>query len=383
MTRHRFGFSLIEVSIVLIIIGIISALSIEMFGARINNANYTNTKQRMETIAAALNRYYAANGRLPCPAQLHLQPGDAAYGMPIYSGGTPPDTGCDTANPANVTAIGDGNDTAPFPGGPPGSVGTVSIKTTIVSGEWIRLGGVPTRALGLSDEMMYDAFNRKFSYAMMQRFNTAATDGLIIISDGVSSTPVTTAAAFVLISHGRDGKGAFTRAGQIGNGCFSQAGLDNENCDDSNNDVFVETQFNDVERGSATWYDDLILWQDKNTVIGLKASTNNGLSIKFTSTVYKGTEPGSAANVDAICNAAYPGYAFCNLTDMATHGPVGGLPYAGTYYGVTGWINGGLNNCGGWNGGGNGESLIPANTGWTTQQVSCGNQQPIACCRGF
>lgn len=377
MIQRKHGFSLIEVSIVLVIIGIISAFSIQMFGSRLDSANYTNTKERMETIIDALGRYYAANGKLPCPARADRTLGDPEYGVAIFSDGTPPDTGCDESNPVNQTAI------LNFPHGND-PLGTVSLKVTIAApGEWLRQGAVPTRTLGISDEMMFDSFNRKFTYVMTEKFNTGPIDGMIVINDGFSGTPVTTAAAFALISHGKDGKGAYTRGNSIGIPCFAQPGLDNQNCDPDQ--VFTQTQFNDLNRGAANWFDDLIMWQDKNTVIGLKSSTNAGLSIKFTAAVTKGGLIIDLPAGDDICEGEYHGYRFCTHADLARSGPSGELPDTGHYYGSIGWIAGGSDQCGAWNGGADaGNLLTPAAGGWIlTTAGDCSALHRVACCRQY
>jgi prepilin-type N-terminal cleavage/methylation domain-containing protein len=66
--NQKQGFSLIELSIVLIIIAVVIGLISFSIQARIEAARLYTTKERMELIANAIDAYYAQYGVLPCGA---------------------------------------------------------------------------------------------------------------------------------------------------------------------------------------------------------------------------------------------------------------------------------------------------------------------------
>lgn len=68
MRYKKQGFSLIELSIVLIIIAVVIGLISFSIQARIDSARLYTTKERMQLIANAIDAYYAQYGVLPCGA---------------------------------------------------------------------------------------------------------------------------------------------------------------------------------------------------------------------------------------------------------------------------------------------------------------------------
>jgi len=139
---RKAGFSLVEMAIVLTIIGVVVASSVSMFRSNVDVAKYNDTQDKISTIKTALNRFYAANNRLPCPSQLTKKVGDvgtgtngdASYGEEIYAGL------CDIAyTPANTTV----------------PAGTYKIGA---AGTFVYKGALPTHALALQDNMMYDGY---------------------------------------------------------------------------------------------------------------------------------------------------------------------------------------------------------------------------------
>lgn len=369
--NKKYGFSLIELSIVLVIVGLLSAAAVTILGSRLDTEKYNVTKEKIEVITEALNRFYAANSRLPCPAQGTLKLGDSDFGQSIYSSGTGVDKGCDISNPSNTSAIADNHATNT-------PAGTSSVD--VGGGKWIRQGTVPTRTLGLADAMMYDGYGNKFTYAVTEKFTSNAVNGSIVINDGISSSPVTTSAAFIIVSHGKDAKGAYSSAGTIGVDCNLLDGKDKENCD--RDAVFTETQTNDLQRDSVGWYDDITGWEDRNAVIGLLAQATQGLSIKFTLATYN-ANLGGVVGANTKCALEYPGYTFCNFnSDLTTYGAVGGLPNTSTYFTSLGWVDGDNNTCSSWNGTGSvGDVLSVTSGAWSVSpSANCSDTIRIACC---
>lgn len=254
------GFSLIELAVVVLIIGLLVSFSIKILGDTVSAVKYSDTRKKLAEVKESLYKYYQANGRLPCPAELDLAAGATDYGVEIYSetysGGT---GGCDRAvTPANSAA----------------PSGTLAIDNG--SGVWIRQGALPIKALNLANDMMYDSYGNKFTYVISELFTSgtvsapSTSDGAISINDGVAPTIITSKAVFAVISHGGDQKGAYNSQGTLMLACNSTAGRDNENCNNNAaNSLLTDSQFNDLNRNSSTWFDDMIVWAGKNEIMNL------------------------------------------------------------------------------------------------------------------
>ncbi len=61
------GFSLVELAVVLVLIGIVMTMGLKMVTATLENASYSETKSKQELIKVALIGFLRTNGRLPCP----------------------------------------------------------------------------------------------------------------------------------------------------------------------------------------------------------------------------------------------------------------------------------------------------------------------------
>lgn len=205
------GFTLLELSIVLVLIGIILAGGLVTLSAYLQAAQVNTTVARMDMIENALLDFAVAFNRIPCPSDLTLPPSSPYYGMEAGAGS------------GSAIAIGTGACTG---------TGMVPQATFSASSGAVE-GGVPTRALQLPDDDMYDAWGRRFSYAVDP--TATQTDALPIQAgsnwcgdpitvDDASGSPRTTNAIYAIISHGADGHGAYTS-----NGVMMNAGSDNAN----------------------------------------------------------------------------------------------------------------------------------------------------------
>ena len=79
---------------------------------------------------------------------------------------------------------------------------------------------LPWRTLGLQEELSFDGWRQRLSYRVSPPLTTAgaAGPGDLSVRDGAASVPGTTeltaAAAFVVLSHGENGLGAWLPSGQ-------------------------------------------------------------------------------------------------------------------------------------------------------------------------
>ncbi len=66
-TKHNFGFTLIEIAIVLVIIGLLISTLLAPLNAQLDIKNYNQVRTDLEQIKEALYGYAIVNGSLPCP----------------------------------------------------------------------------------------------------------------------------------------------------------------------------------------------------------------------------------------------------------------------------------------------------------------------------
>ncbi|MFA4915552.1 MAG: type II secretion system protein [Syntrophales bacterium] len=65
--REKKGFSLIEIAIVLVIIGLIMSAGVTIFRSSIQSTRLSTTKTNLDNIKTAVINFAMATGRLPCP----------------------------------------------------------------------------------------------------------------------------------------------------------------------------------------------------------------------------------------------------------------------------------------------------------------------------
>jgi prepilin-type N-terminal cleavage/methylation domain-containing protein len=191
------GFSLLEIAVVLVILSLIASALLTLGTRATEGSRQELTEQRMARIEQALGAFLFRNNRLPCPAIGYAPPNAAEYGVEDAS------ASCTT--------------------------------TRIVSGGiGFHAGTVPVAALSLSDEYMLDGWNRRFTYIVEERAidptiivtadpvgttgPPAANDGrLTVFSEGNAGTTRSDRTMMLLISHGRNGYGAWPMQQPSGN----------------------------------------------------------------------------------------------------------------------------------------------------------------------
>lgn len=187
------GFSLLEMSVVLAIMGTVMGGGLVMLRGTIDSTRYNTTIARMDIIHKTLLDYSLTFNRMPCPASLTLDPTNTNYGIEAASnsntcvGGTPA---------ANFTSSGGAAE-----------------------------GAVPTRSLKLPDEYMYDGWGKRFRYAVNPTktaassfpptSGTACSDGRNLTVNDATGAARSSAALYVLMSHGATGHGGYTQSGTI------------------------------------------------------------------------------------------------------------------------------------------------------------------------
>lgn len=249
------GFTLPLVAAMLLVAAMIAASVLQ----KSNRDEFWNpkveTQKRLQHITDLLVAYQRNNGRLPCPASRLLAYNNVNEGVERTTSGNAC-TGSDTSNPS----------------------GTVYISS---NANMVRIGTVPFKTLGLPREYGEDAWGNKLIYAVTAYYTSTAnfqaatgnSNGRVRIdtyhrtnpTNAGASFTLSNRAAFVLISPGPDGKGAFkanstATAAPIACGSTGAAGdgRDSENCN-ANATFFT---------GSLTMpagpqhYDDQLVWRE-------------------------------------------------------------------------------------------------------------------------
>ncbi len=137
MRTRSGGFTILELSVVLLIIALITSMGVYAGLGALESARRASTENKLTEIEKALMAFRTRYNRLPCPTAISITSStNASYGLESF---------------VNTTVCGGTR------------VGDYAVR-----------GFVPTRALGLPDEFMYDGWGTKFAYTVDR--NAAATD---------------------------------------------------------------------------------------------------------------------------------------------------------------------------------------------------------------
>jgi prepilin-type N-terminal cleavage/methylation domain-containing protein len=176
------GFTLVELTIVLVLAGIVMTMGLGMVTATLENAAYSETKAKQAQIKTSLLGYLRTNGHLPCPT------------VPSSTGGL--------------------------------VSGTAALSCT--GSESDGYGVVPWITLGLPRESVIDGWGSYFTYKVAKRWTaksspandftineltkpTAALTIQGVNAEGAALETTTTEAVVVIVSHGKNGHGAQTQ----------------------------------------------------------------------------------------------------------------------------------------------------------------------------
>jgi prepilin-type N-terminal cleavage/methylation domain-containing protein len=217
------GFTLIELAIVMAVVGLVLGGAVQLLGGQLEHQRSKITDQRLQIAYDALVAFYVTNSHLPCPANGSLVRGDTEFGR-----AQPEDSGaCDVAAVAPSEQV------------------------------------LPWRTLGLQEDHSYDGWRRRLGYHVSAPLTTAGAPGPgdLAVRDGAPGTPgsteLTTSAAFVILSHGENGLGAWLDGGHR----MATTGIpahEDENADGA--PPFVDRPVSQV---AGDVFDDMALWRDK------------------------------------------------------------------------------------------------------------------------
>lgn len=302
--KNTDGFSIVELALVLIIFGMV--ISTVMLGYKYytTRSQANTTAESFNEVGTALFEFQVQQGRYPCPARLNASPADADYGVER----------CDLVTYAPLAGI------DIVPGRDVDGDGDI---------ENAYIGGVPFKSLidpnndgdftdspypDFTEKNAFDFWGNKKTYVISAPLTNPLTfhqdNGVINVIDesDVSLLEVTGTAQALIISHGPNGKGAYSRAGNLVENCAvgiqKQEDQDNgistppdetENCqflnatflnglrNDTNYNYYDDTVKVILSKKSSLWEYTNVAYDDKGTedpsddvFINQVANTNGG-----------------------------------------------------------------------------------------------------------
>jgi prepilin-type N-terminal cleavage/methylation domain-containing protein len=192
-TNNAGGFTLVELSIALVIIGLTLGAVLGVGSAQLQSSRISATKQKIEVIKLALGSYIARNNRLPCPAIATLT------NFPVAD----PNYGVEAADPGTCTG------------------------TMLADG--VATGVVPFVTLGIGDEIASDGYYSRFTYQVTQTATNRTEATIAGLSGDITThdrTPVVVGTApptgtqtnvhlgvVAIISHGANKSGSYSSSG--------------------------------------------------------------------------------------------------------------------------------------------------------------------------
>ena len=222
------GFTLIEMSVVLMILGILFMAFAPGYSLYLKDKRFRTTDARTDDIAAKMFEFRQMNGRYPCPASLTAPRGSATYGQ---------ESNCNTATGPTTAGVYVQN-----------SVRSITARAPFSGTPKVIIGAVPFRALNIPEDAAYDANGSRIVVAVTQGLTNIdafrESEGAISIVNeqnkdfyAANVDPSLPASAnpaasghFVVISPGKTQIGAYSMAGALINPCTGSS-ADIGNCD--------------------------------------------------------------------------------------------------------------------------------------------------------
>lgn len=220
------GFTVLELAIVLVLVGIVIAPAIHLYQQHRIQQDWEETEQNIDSALNEIGGFRAVFGRYPCPAEPTAVPGDTTYGHELAD--------CLTNAPA------------------PGSCANgLCTYTNALSGENVVVGSIPFKTLNLQETEAYDRFLSRLTYAVTLDLTDSASfdlngGGISIVDNNDPTIPLVSpqgSAHFIVLSHGRNQAGSYSRQGQTPAGCLTGSTIEQENCDA--NAVFTSGDFDE------------------------------------------------------------------------------------------------------------------------------------------
>ena len=236
MNKHESGFTLVELAIVLVIVGVLAGTFLSTLGGRIDTTRRAETTDDLAVIKQALYGYAMsqANPSLPCP--------DLRSFLDTTAPNFPNDGKADL-DPADPTKC--DND--------------------------VYVGNLPWQTLGLG---FSDAWNNRYTYWVSLNYVDTTITGFTLATDAVTAgtastiqtrsgavaNPLSTNAIAVVISHGKNGYGTLN-VQNVFTPAVPAANIDEVENADGADQLYMSRQKTEAGVDAAVGeFDDLLIW---------------------------------------------------------------------------------------------------------------------------
>jgi len=273
------GFTLLEMAIVVLIAGILLSIVIQIYAGYMANRRVRVTYERMQRVEVALQKFYESQGRYPCPADLA---GTTSGIENCKVGGS---DGARMTYGNNTSYLGDTADMV--------YVGAVPYETLLLGiGDTNPYTDPPEEEKYVSDYEFVrrndslDDWGRKLTYIVPEALTYQATYKQeyasigVIDESGVSLTEPENSAAWVLISHGDNGSGAYMSDGSVFSGSICE-GIETHknNCDlagsnTTNGGITIISSLKNIAKGN-NYFDDIVMFSSANNSIYWEPARND------------------------------------------------------------------------------------------------------------
>lgn len=263
---HLRGFTLIEVAIVLVVIGLLISGGLVAIAPVLENGRRTETENTLTKVENALLAYAAANSCLPCPADA-----TATAGVQANAAGAAQGAGCVGA--AGGCFLG-ADGVVPYV-----TLGLTAADATDAWGNLISYYVTTTASTQGGAASTCDNFQDGTALASAGGFirDPANADtlqrfpqGCLDVEDATPGAFVarTDEAAYVLISHGPDQSGAFDAGGNAKTNPRSPGNtVQEENANGTCDDGSECHQDNPILTEDANYFDDLVRWKNGRNLV--------------------------------------------------------------------------------------------------------------------
>ena len=244
ITNDAGGFTLIELALVIAITGLLAGTYLPLANIWMNYKRQSITKDHIQEIREAMKQYMIRNGHYPCPG---------------------PRVDVDTDYPFAETCVLHANDI--------GSARKRGVYSIAVDGEEsVVEGGVPYMRMNIPRSVIFDGWGNLFTYAVtsgltnrksaltnMTMNNSTSNNGAIAIINrsGKSIIKPPRSALWAIVSHGRDGSGAYSGQPKAPPSACNVQHLDAKNCSHTGDYVVDETSLAEGRQ----YYDDTVFYR--------------------------------------------------------------------------------------------------------------------------
>jgi len=280
------GFTLVELSMVIIIVGFLLIPFIGMYSNYYKEKRLTESRDNIREASSYMSKFFSAStpSRYPCPADPALPVTDPNYGIEDCTAGGAIITTPGARTAANVVYI--------------GAIPITTIRNTLIAAGQEGI---------YADIITRDGYDNKLTYAVTSSLTSGATyrfyDGQITALDefGNPTAGINDDTHFVIISHGKNGSGAYGAYGNIVQACPA-TGPERDNC---NGDASFVSALGNYEGNAASYIDDASYFVKSggSTLWSYVGGTNHIFNLNTGNVGIKNSSPSEKVDVNGIVRA--------------------------------------------------------------------------------